>query len=140
MSQQAIKETIDKILRGSYVGPMATVKNNKPHSRYMTFFNEGFTLYTLTSKETDKAEEIKANPHTHILLGYEGEGFGDEYVEYEGKISFTNSDDLKKELWNDTMKLYFEGPEDPELVLLEINPIAIRVMNKKGEAPKELEL
>ncbi|MBP1970210.1 general stress protein 26 [Virgibacillus natechei] len=139
MSQQEIKATVEEILKSNYVGPMATVKNNKPHSRYMTFFSEGLKLYTLTSKETDKAEETEANPFTHILLGYEGEGFGDEYVEYEGKVSLNNSEELKKELWNDKMKLYFDGPEDPELVLLEINPTAIRVMNKQGEAPKELE-
>ncbi|WP_087973788.1 pyridoxamine 5'-phosphate oxidase family protein [Oceanobacillus rekensis] len=138
MSQEEIKSTVEKIFKESPVGTMATVKGNKPHSRYMMFFHRDLKLYTATNKNTDKTDEIEDNPYTHILIGYEGEGFGDEYVEYQGKVSFNNSDELKKELWNDDMKLYFEGPEDPEFTVLEIEPTDIRLMNKKGKPSKEL--
>ena len=138
MSQGEIKSTVEKIFEESPIGTMATVKGNKPHSRYMMFFHRNLKLYTATSKNTDKTDEIEENPFTHILIGYEGEGFGDEYVEYQGKVSFNNSEELKKELWNDDMKQYFNGPDDPELTVLEIEPIHIRLMNKKGKSPKEL--
>lgn len=95
-------------------------------------------MFTPTARNTDKTDEIEENPYTHIIIGYEGEGFGDEYVEYEGKVRFNHSEELKKELWNDDMKIYFEGPMDPNYTLLEIHPIGIRLMNKKGESPKEL--
>ncbi|GAB3800831.1 pyridoxamine 5'-phosphate oxidase family protein [Virgibacillus kimchii] len=140
MSQANIKNTIEKILNESHTGTLATVKNNKPHSRYMTFFHRDTILYTPTDRKTDKTEEIEANPHTHILIGYEGEGFGDEYIEYQGKAKLNNSEEMKKELWNDDMKIYFDGPEDPDYTLLEIHPVGIRLMNKKGEPPKELEI
>lgn len=139
MSQSEIKSTVKKILEDSHVGPMGTVENNKPHSRYMSFFNKDLKLYTPTSKETHKVEEIEKNPYTHILLGYEGEGFGDEYVEYEGKVSFNDSKDLKEELWNENMDHWFDGPEDPNYTVLEIEPAFIRLMNKTGESPKELD-
>lgn len=135
-----IKESVENILNHSYTGPMATIKQNKPHSRYMTFFNDDLTLYTPTSKETDKAEDIEQNPYTHILLGYEGEGFGDVYVEYQGKVAIKNDEAMKKRLWNDYMKYWFDSPDDPNLIILEITPIAIRLMNKKGEPPESLEL
>lgn len=140
MSQQEIKATIEKILGDSAVGTMATVQQNKPHSRYMTFSNKGLKLYTATSKETHKAEEIEANPFTHILLGYEGEGFGDEYVEYEGKAKINESPDMKKALWTPYLESWFEGPNDPTFIVLEIEPIQISLLNKKGEAPKLLQL
>ncbi len=140
MSQEKLKQQIEHILEDSSVGTMATVKKQMPHSRYMTFFHENLTLYTPTNKETDKAEDIEANPYTHIILGYEGEGFGDTYVEYEGKVSFNESQELKDQLWNDRMKLYFDGPNDPKLTILEIKPLHIRLMNKKGESPQELNL
>ncbi len=38
------------------------------------------------------------------------------------------------------MKSYFDGPEDPNYTLLEIHPIGVRLMNKKGEPPIELEI
>ncbi|MGP4106725.1 pyridoxamine 5'-phosphate oxidase family protein [Virgibacillus sp. L01] len=136
----AIKVNVEKILQDSHVGPMATVQDDKPHSRYMTFFHENLKLYTATSKKTHKTEEVEKNPFTHILLGYDGEGFGDEYVEYEGKATIRNSEELKKQLWIEDMKHYFDGPEDPNFIVLEIEPIQIRLMNKKGKAPKVLEL
>ncbi|MFA1819333.1 pyridoxamine 5'-phosphate oxidase family protein [Virgibacillus oceani] len=140
MSQPEIRNAIEKILDESHTGTLATVKDNKPHSRYMTFFQRNMTLYTPTDKNADKTEEIDANPYTHILIGYEGEGFGDAYVEYQGKAVLNNSEEMKKTLWNDDMKIYFDGPEDPAYTLLEIQPIGIRLMNKKGEPAKELEL
>ncbi len=139
MSQQEIRAMIENILDNSSVGTMATVKANKPHSRYMTFFHKGLKLYTVTNIKTHKAEEIEENPYTHILLGYEGEGFGDEYVEYEGKVTITDSPELKKELWNSHMKDWFEGPDDPDYVVLEIEPLQISLLNKKGIEPKILE-
>ncbi|GAA0440765.1 pyridoxamine 5'-phosphate oxidase family protein [Lentibacillus halophilus] len=140
MSQQEMKETVENIIDDNAVGTMATVKQNKPHSRYMTFVRKDLKLYTATSSETHKAEEIKENPYTHILLGYEGEGFGDEYVEYEGKADINNSSDLKNELWNSYMENWFNGPDDPNYIVLEISPISIRIMNKTGAEPKVLEL
>lgn len=140
MNQSELKQQAEQILSESPIGTMATVKNNKPHSRYMMFFHRGLTLYTATDKQADKTEEIEANPYTHIIVGYEGEGFGDEYVEYEGKVSFNHSEELKKELWNEDMKVYFDGPDDPAFTVLEIKPIHIRLMNKKGEPPMNLEL
>jgi len=140
MSQPEIKTNVERILTESHTGTMATVKSNKPHSRYMTFFHKGLKLYTPTHKEADKAEEIEKNPYTHILIGYEGDGFGDEYVEYQGKVTLNTSDDVKNQFWDEDMKMYFDGPDDPNYAILEIEPMGIRLMNKKGEAPKELEI
>ncbi|MEI3604933.1 pyridoxamine 5'-phosphate oxidase family protein [Pseudogracilibacillus sp. SE30717A] len=140
MNQHEIRENIEKVLHESQIGTMATVKNNKPYSRYMTFMHDDLTLYTVTSKETDKAEELEKNPYTHILLGYEGEGVGDDYIEYQGKVSINNSQDMKNKLWNDSMNHWFEGPEDPNYVVLEVEPMEIQLMNKKDFTPKELEI
>ncbi|WP_077324752.1 pyridoxamine 5'-phosphate oxidase family protein [Virgibacillus siamensis] len=140
MNQQEIRENIENILDNSAVGVMATVQQNKPHSRYMTFHRDGLTLYTATNNNTHKTEEIKENPHTHILLGYEGEGFGDEYVEYEGKVSISQSDAMKKKLWNEYMESWFSGPDDPDYIVLEITPQKIHLMNKKNAEPRILNL
>ncbi len=140
MEQQDIRKNVDKILENTQVGTMATVKNNKPHSRYMTFMHDDLTLYTATSKETDKAEELEENPYTHILLGYEGEGVGDDYVEYKGKVSINDTQELKSKLWNDYMNHWFKGPEDPNYVILKIDPLEVRLMNKKDFTPKELKI
>ncbi|WP_284141328.1 MULTISPECIES: pyridoxamine 5'-phosphate oxidase family protein [unclassified Virgibacillus] len=140
MDQQSLKASIEKIMDESYVGTLATVKQNKPFTRYMTFQHQDLKLYTATSKATDKTEEIEENPYVHVLLGYEGEGFGDDYVEYEGKATINTSQELKDKLWNDYMENWFDGPTDENFVVLEIEPKQIQLMNKKGEAPQVLQL
>ncbi|WP_144510317.1 pyridoxamine 5'-phosphate oxidase family protein [Bacillus sp. FJAT-22090] len=133
------KELAKKILKESLTGTMATIEQNKPHSRYMTFFNEDFILYTATNKKTHKVEEIKKNPTTHILLGYEGNGLGDTFLEIEGTVEESVDEGIKKKVWNNALKGWFDGPEDPSLVILKITPIQIRVMNTKGEEPQIVE-
>ncbi|AZB41974.1 general stress protein [Bacillus sp. FJAT-42376] len=140
MDQQQLKEQIVKIIDQNKIGTLATVKNRKPHSRYMTFFNENLTLYTPTDIETHKVEEIDENPNVHILLGYDGEGFGDTYVEVEGTASIEKSEELKQRLWDDNMKMWFDGPNDENYIVLKIIPDQIRLMNKKGEPPHTLEV
>lgn len=141
MNQQEIRSKVEEIMERNKVGTMATIKNNRPHTRFMTFFQEDLTLYTVTSTDTDKVEEIEVNPYTHILIGYEGQGYGDQYVDYHGKVSFNNSDDLKQKLWTENMEPWFDGPNDPTYTVLEIKPEQVRlVTNRKGEEPKEVEL
>jgi general stress protein 26 len=137
--QKLNKEVLD-ILKKHKIGTLATVVDNKPHSRYMTFFNDELMLYTPTNKNTHKAEEIDENPNVHILLGYEGEGFGDEYIEFEGKASISEDQRLKEKIWNDQMKNWFEGPNDPDYIVLAIKPNKIRLMNSGQESPQTLEV
>lgn len=136
----SLKDQIASIIDNNLVGTMATIHDNKPRSRYMTFFNDNLTLYTATSKDTHKTEDIEQNPYTHILLGYNGEGIGDEYVEIEGKVIESDDESLKKKVWNEHLESWFDGPEDPKLLILKVTPEQIRLMNKKGQPPQTLEL
>jgi len=134
------KEEALKILDKNMIGTMATVQQNKPHSRYMTFFNDNFTLYTATSKKTHKAEELKLNPNTHILLGYDGNGLGDSFLEIEGTVLESDDEAMKEKVWNKALKGWFEGPEDPDLLILKVTLTKMRLMNTEGEEPQVIEL
>ncbi|SFL80438.1 Pyridoxamine 5'-phosphate oxidase [Salibacterium qingdaonense] len=68
MEQNELKNKILHIIDEYKTGVLATVEKGRPHSRYMTFYHDDITLYTPTSKDTHKAEEIEENPHVHILL------------------------------------------------------------------------
>ncbi|KML09949.1 general stress protein [Bacillus safensis] len=140
MSQEELKQKVLNLLDEQKVGTLATVEQNQPHTRYMTFFHEGLTLYTPTSKETHKAEEIEKNPNVHILIGYSGEGFGDTYAEIAGTASLTDDPELIDRLWSDEMEKWFKGKDDPNLVILKIDPTSIRYMNEGSRTPAELSL
>ncbi len=140
MEQKELKKKITEIINKHKVGTLATVSNNKPFTRYMTFFNKDLTLYTATSSDTHKIDDIEENSNVHILLGYEGEGFGDTFVEVEGKASIEDGSEIKNKLWSTLFKVVFSGPNDPKYVVLKIVPTQIRLMNKKGHPPETLEL
>ncbi|TDL31522.1 general stress protein [Jeotgalibacillus sp. S-D1] len=139
MNQEELKSKVMEIFEHNKIGTLATVKNKKPHSRYMTFYNEGLVLRTPTSIETHKADEIDDNPFVHILLGYDGEGYGDRYVEIEGTAVIRDSEKMKHEFWQEQFSNWFKGPDDPNYVVLEIEPTSVRLMNA-GEEPKTLEV
>lgn len=130
MSQEELKQKVLNLLDEQKVGTLATVEQDKPHTRYMTFFHEGLTLYTPTSKETHKADEIEKNPNVHILIGYSGEGFGDTYAEIAGTATLTDDPELIDCLWSEEMEKWFKGKDDPNLVILKIDPTSIRYMNE----------
>lgn len=134
------EEIAKKVLDSNMVGTMATIEENKPHTRYMTFFNDNFTLYTVTSDNTHKVEELSKNPYTHILIGYDGKGFGDEYLEIDGKVEISSDDTMREKVWNKMLKPWYSGPEDPKMVVLKVNPSQIRLMNTKGEDPKIVDI
>ncbi|KRU15423.1 MULTISPECIES: pyridoxamine 5'-phosphate oxidase family protein [Bacillus] len=140
MSQEELKQKVLNLLDEQKVGTLATVEQDKPHTRYMTFFHEGLTLYTPTSKETHKADEIEKNPNVHILIGYSGEGFGDTYAEIEGTATLTDDPELIDRLWSEEMEKWFKGKDDPNLVILKIDPTSIRYMNEGSRTPAELSL
>jgi general stress protein 26 len=140
MSQNQIKEKVLNIIRDYKIGVLSSVENNKPHSRYMTFFNDELTLYTPTSGKTEKIDEIEKNPNVHILIGYDNEGLGDSYLEISGTSKINDSQELKDKLWNESFEKWFQGPKDPNYLILQIKPESIRLMNNNGEPPQELSL
>ncbi|SDN86151.1 pyridoxamine 5'-phosphate oxidase family protein [Alkalicoccus daliensis] len=140
MEQQQVKQRIEEIIDDNLIGILSTVENNKPYARYMTFLNKEMTLYTPTSKKTYKTDEIEKNSNVHVLLGYQGEGFGDEYVEVTGKAVIRDDQELIDSLWFDDMNNWFEGKNDPNLVFIEVKPESVRLMNGRGEEPQSLDL
>lgn len=138
MENQNIKDHVLEIISGKNTGILSSVEGNKPHSRYMTFFNDDLTLYTPTDITTEKVAEIENNPSVSVLLGYEGKGLDDCYVEIAGKSTINQSKDLKQQFWDDSFQKYFHGPEDPNYAFLQIQPETIRVLNNHGEPPQEL--
>ena len=140
MTNQDIKNQAIKIISGHRTGILSSVENNKPHSRYMTYYNDDLTLYTPTQMDTEKIEEIEKNPYVAVLLGYEEKGQSDTFIEITGKSAINNTETLKKQFWDDSFQEWFEGPEDPNYVYLQITPEVVRILNMHGEPPQELSL
>ena len=127
------REKALKIISKNKIGVLSTVAGNKPKSYYMTFFNEGFILYTLTDKRTGKVEEIKENPNAFVLLGYEEGLLNKDYVEIEGELTLTEDQSLIEHLWSPYMNLIFDSKEDSNIIVLQLKPETVRLRGTKND-------
>ncbi|MBS7344676.1 MAG: pyridoxamine 5'-phosphate oxidase family protein [Caryophanon sp.] len=117
---------------------MSTVSDGKPYARYMTFHNEGFTLYTVTSKDSDKVHDLLQNPYTHILYGYENNGLLEEFLEIEATVSEYDDATIKEQFLQHFKDAYFGDPS--EMLVLKVTPTCIRMMNKAGDQQEDVPL
>lgn len=140
MNKEDLKQKAIDIISNHKIGVLSSVEDNKPHSRYMTFYHEDLTLYTPTQMDTEKTDEIEQNPAVSVLLGYEDKGIEDAYIEISGSSSINQSQELKKKFWDDTFNKWFDGPEDPNYALLQIQPEVVRILNNEGGPAQELTL
>lgn len=136
---EELKNKILTILSNHKIGTLATIQDSRPYSRFMMFFHEDLVLYTATNKDTHKVDEIKQNPNVHVLLGYEGTGWNDSYVEIEATASISDNQELKSKYWNNCLTEWLSSPDDPEYVLLQLTPESIRYYEKAGSKPEVLQ-
>ena len=129
-----------KVIEKDNIGVMATVSDNMPVARYMTFYNEGFTLYTITDKRTSKVEDIEANPNAFILLGYEEGLLNKNFVEIEAKVSMTDNQSLIDHLWSSYMNAIFDGKDDPNILILKLTPEKVSLRGTKNTEVEAIEL
>ncbi|WP_342387774.1 pyridoxamine 5'-phosphate oxidase family protein [Salinicoccus bachuensis] len=142
MNREEFKDTLKEILDNNNIGTMATIRDNKPMSRYMYFYNDGLTLYTYTRKDTYKIDDLEENPYAHILLGYEErEGKGERYVEILGKASLPEEvtpdvDEMLAKVGNLYQKL--KGEDDLQAIKIDIE--TARIMNDDDKEPDTVQL
>ncbi|MCA1318635.1 pyridoxamine 5'-phosphate oxidase family protein [Bacillus tianshenii] len=129
---EGLENKITEMFSDHKVGTLATIRENRPYSRFMIFFHEGLTLYTATNQHTHKIEDIKANPHVHILLGMENTSWNEPYAEIEAEATVEENQELKNKFWDDKLSEWIKSPEDPEYLLLKLSPSAIRYYEKAG--------
>jgi general stress protein 26 len=134
--ERNLQEKVEQVLDQHPVGTMATVRNDKPYSRYMTFFHDDLTLYTATNEHTHKVEDLRSNPNAHILVGQNGTN--EPHIEIEAKAEIEDSPQLKEKYWDESLRPWISGPDDSEYVLLRLQPQTILYYESPGSEPQEM--
>lgn len=133
-----LKEKILSILQNQQTGVLATVRDHKPHSCFMMFFHQDLTLYVATDHLSRKVDDIKENNNVHVLIGNNGKSWGEEFIEVEADAYLEDSAQLKKQFWNDSLNKWLDGPEDPNYILLRLEPKNIYYIDKAGTIQPEV--
>ncbi|KWX71651.1 general stress protein [Paenibacillus riograndensis] len=130
MDNRELEQTIIKTLDDNKFGSFGTIEaGNKPKVRYMAVFHDGLQIYLATNRKTHKVEELRNNPNAFLLLGYE-QGGGKDVLEIEATVAVTKNEGLRSQVWNTELEKWFKGPDDPDYVILELQPTRIEYMGK----------
>ncbi len=127
-----LEKKIVEALHEYEYGVLSTIEDDKPRSRYMAVFHDGLNALFLADRRSHKVDQLEENPHASLLLGLEGRKQPGAIVDMQGKASVKKDEGIVKKLWEDDMSAYWDGPEDPNIVVLELQPETIVYTEGRG--------
>jgi general stress protein 26 len=91
----------------------------KPHARPMAVadIENGGTLWFVTDVMSPKIGDVETQPG--VLLAFQDSR---RYLSVNGEATVVRSPEKVREVWKESFKLWFDGPDDPRLVLLKVTP------------------
>ncbi|MES2622951.1 MAG: pyridoxamine 5'-phosphate oxidase family protein [Patescibacteria group bacterium] len=125
-------EKVGKLIKGIRTCMFVTITQegemiSRPMATQDIEFNG--SIWFMTSKESNKAKEIQHN--NSVALTY-ADGNGITFVSLTGKAKFVEDKEKIKEYWNPFLKAWFEGPEDPNITLIEVMVSRAEYWDNKG--------
>ncbi|QJC53425.1 pyridoxamine 5'-phosphate oxidase family protein [Paenibacillus albicereus] len=125
LSREELEEKIAARLQKEKYGVLSTVEEDRPRSRYMSIFHDGLTVLLLADRRSWKVDQLEANPHANLLMGLEGHMWPKDIVDVQGRASIQDDRSVIRDLWESDMNRYWEGPDDPNIVVLKLVPDTI---------------
>ncbi len=116
------KSQLKKIINDSHTAMMVTHGNGALHGRPMATAEvkeDLANLWFASQKDSGKVEELQSDDR--VFLGYNNTS-GSEWATVNGRGRIVTDRAKIKELWSPIWKNWFEGPDDPNLVLIEVEP------------------
>lgn len=116
-NQEAV-ETVKKLIDKIETAMLTTISAEGLVSRPMQTQDIEFDgdLWFLTSKETDKYQELLKNPSVNVAY------IDKSYVSIRGTAELVEDIERKKELWSPRYEVYLGTTyEDPKVVLIKVN-------------------
>jgi general stress protein 26 len=137
MEKEILKGKIVEVLKRSMLASVATVRDGKPWVRYMVVMQgDGLTLWTTTFAQSRKIQDIKKNNHIDLIIGGDEKNFRAPYLNVRATAGVFTDIATKKLFWNDMLKSYYSGPEDPNLAIIIISPQVIEYMGGDSMTPE----
>lgn len=93
--------------------------DGRPYARPMRVarITDGSDLWFVTSKDSDKIEELRTNP----VVGVTMQG-GGKYLSVTGNAELTDDQATIDEMWSDAWKIWFpKGKDDSSIVLVKVD-------------------
>jgi len=117
---------------------LATVtEEGKPWVRYVMGFGAGdFVMRVVTGLQSRKVGQIKNNPEVHVICGASTLESTEHYLQICAKAEVTTEKAERDLCWNDNLKAYFSGPDDPNYCVILLRPYRIEYYTMTDMMPK----
>lgn len=143
MNDNDIKSRAKEIITAAVNSVFTTVdQNGTPHSRTMwtAGMDDDFTTFYVTHRNMLKCQQIESNPNVCSLwTTVENNMIGWSYVMLKGKARVTDEHTMRERFWNDMLKEYFMGIDDPNMVIIIIKPKELLMMDTNQYPLKRIE-
>jgi len=137
VDNEILKSKIVDVLKRSMLASVATVKDGNPWVRYMVVSQgSGLSLWTTTFAQSRKVQEIKKNKNIDLIIGGDEKNFQAPYLNIKATAEVFTDVETKKKYWNDMLKSWYSGPEDPNLAIIIISPQVIEYMGGDSMTPE----
>ena len=122
-----LEERIYRIIKEPQLMPLATVcETGKPWVRYITGWgSEDLIIRFVTSIRSRKVGQIKSNPEVHLTCGARAAEPTAHYLQISGKAEITRDNEERLRYWQDELKAFFSGPDDPNYCICIVKPYRI---------------
>jgi general stress protein 26 len=90
-------------------------------------------LWFVTAHDTAKVEEIERDPMVAAVFYREHDC---AWISVSGRAALVRDVQRTKELWSSIMKAWFDSPEDPNIMLIRVEPHHAEFYEPKGQRVK----
>lgn len=131
LTRDEIKNKILEVIKGNKLAALATIANGKPWVRFAMCHSDGLKLYICTYRDSRKVKQIKNNPNVHIAVMKDSNKIESAYVQIIGRSRIRSDYKIRKKYWQDFMKKYYSGINDPQYVVIEVKPQLIEYKDRE---------
>lgn len=130
-SNQTSLDTLRARIKDVRMAMLSTTSDGRIVTRPMSTQEMGpdGTLRFLTSVDSNKVREIGRNASVNVAYS---DSSSETYVSIAGIARVTNDRAQIKEFWNPFYKAWFDGPDDPTIRVLEVEPVSAEYWITKG--------
>jgi general stress protein 26 len=132
-----LRAKIHDLIKERQLMPVATItEEGTPWVRYVTASgDEDLTIRFVTSLRSRKVAHIRSNPAVHLVCGAKTLESTENYLQIAGRAEISTDEKERRRLWNDNLKDYFSGPDDPNYCVVIVKPYWIELMGMTEMVP-----
>lgn len=123
------KRIKDVFVKPSVVSAFATItEDGTPWVRYVcAVIRDDFKIRFATFADSRKVADIKKNPKVHLTCGEFGPTHIGTYLQIEATASITDAEEERHDMWYEQLGKFFKGPDDPNYVVMLLDPHRIEI-------------